>query len=64
MQIVGSGQGSVAAQDIRAELPAIAAEITNGGFAVSARPMPLAVVERAWSEATQTSDRIVITPQG
>ena len=46
-QIVGSGQGSVSAAEILAELPALAAEIGKGTFAVDVRPMRLAEVERA-----------------
>jgi NADPH:quinone reductase-like Zn-dependent oxidoreductase len=63
LQIVGSGQGSVSAREIREELPALAGEIAAGHFAIDARPTPLADVEHAWSAATQTSQRIVITPQ-
>jgi NADPH:quinone reductase-like Zn-dependent oxidoreductase len=58
LQIIGSGQGSVPAQDIVAELPALAAEITNGTFQIDAHPMPLADIDIAW-KATQ---RTVITP--
>jgi NADPH:quinone reductase-like Zn-dependent oxidoreductase len=61
LQIVGSGQGSVATHDILTELPAIAAEITSGAFQVDARTVPLADVEAAWND-TDTEQRIVITP--
>jgi NADPH:quinone reductase-like Zn-dependent oxidoreductase len=62
LQIVGSGQGSVSAREIRAELPALAEQIAAGSFAIDARPTPLADVERAWADATRTAQRIVITP--
>jgi NADPH:quinone reductase-like Zn-dependent oxidoreductase len=62
LQIVGSGQGSVSTRDILAELPALAEEITRGTFTVNTRPTPLADVEKAWSEAATTIERIVITP--
>ncbi len=62
LQLVGSGQGSVPTADILAELPELAGELTSGTFAVDARPMPLAEVERAWSDAVTTSRRIVLTP--
>lgn len=61
LQIVGSGQGSVPARDIVAELPALAAEIAQGAFAVDAQPVPLAEVESAWKN-TESGRRLVITP--
>jgi NADPH:quinone reductase-like Zn-dependent oxidoreductase len=63
LQIVGSGQGSVATREILAELPALAAQITRGAFDVDARPTPLADVEQAWADAARTTQRIVLTPQ-
>ena len=61
LQIVGSGQGSVPARDILAELPGLAAEVTRGTFQVSARPVPLADIETAWTDPGG-DQRIVITP--
>jgi NADPH:quinone reductase-like Zn-dependent oxidoreductase len=61
LQFVGSGQGSVPTRDILAELPALAAEITRGTFAVDARTVALADVGSAWSTPDPTH-RIVITP--
>ena len=63
LQIVGSGQGSVGAREILAELPALAREITNGELDIDARPMPLTDVEQAWADAAHTTQRIVLTPQ-
>ncbi len=60
LQIVGSGQGSVPARDILAELPELATEITSGIFQIAARPVPLADIETAWKDTD--SQRIVITP--
>lgn len=60
LQIVGSGQGSVSAAGILGELPALVAEIALGTFAIDARAVPLADVESAWQEASDT--RIVLTP--
>jgi NADPH:quinone reductase-like Zn-dependent oxidoreductase len=61
LQIVGSGQGSVPARDILAELPALATEISGGGFQLDARTVPLSDVEAAWND-TDAEDRIVFTP--
>ena len=63
LQIVGSGQGSVSAREILAELPALAQEITNGTFDIDARPTPLTEVEKAWADAIHTAQRIVLTPR-
>ncbi len=63
LQIVGSGQGSVSTQEILAEIPALAEEITVGRLEVGARAMPLADVERAWLMAANASQRIVLSPQ-
>jgi hypothetical protein len=61
LQIVGSGQGSVPARDILAELPGLATEITSGTFQIGARTVPLADIEAAWT-ATDTDQRLVICP--
>jgi hypothetical protein len=61
LQIVGSGQGSVPTGDIVAELPDLAAEITQGSFQIDARNVPLADIETAWRD-TGSSQRLVITP--
>jgi len=61
LAIVGSGQGSVGAQEYLAELPALIAEIAAGTLKVGARAMPLADVERAWA-TTDATQRIVLTP--
>lgn len=61
LQIVGSGQGSVPPRDILAEIPALATEITSGGFQLAARAVPLTDVEAAWGDI-DTEERIVITP--
>jgi NADPH:quinone reductase-like Zn-dependent oxidoreductase len=63
LQIVGSGQGSVSAREILAELPALAQEITGGSFEIDARPTSLTDVEQAWADAAGQTQRIVITPQ-
>jgi NADPH:quinone reductase-like Zn-dependent oxidoreductase len=59
LRLLGSGQGSVSTQAIVAELPALAAEISAGAFAVDATPLPLEQVESAW---TAPASRIVFTP--
>jgi NADPH:quinone reductase-like Zn-dependent oxidoreductase len=62
LQIVGSGQGSVSAHDILAELPGLAETITKGVFAVNARAIPLANVESAWAWPNRSGERLVIIP--
>lgn len=62
LQIVGSGQGSVSTADILAELPELAAAITDGAFALETRSIPLADVEAAWGEPQSGTERAVIVP--
>ena len=61
LQIVGSGQGSVATRDIVAELADLAAEVHRGGLFVDATPVPLAGIERIW-RLPLTGPRLVIVP--
>ena len=61
LQIVGSGQGSVPARDIAAELSDLAAAITSGSFQINARAIPLADVAAAWDD-TSSHQRLVIVP--
>ncbi|MFF0141297.1 zinc-binding alcohol dehydrogenase family protein [Streptomyces sp. NPDC005227] len=63
LQIMGSGQGSVTAAGIVAELPSLAAEIASGTFAVDPLVLPLSEVERAWSAPTASGQRIVLVPR-
>ena len=60
LELIGSGQGSVPTRDIVAELPALAAAISAGTFAVEVDPVPLSEVERAW--ATDGVRRVVLVP--
>lgn len=60
IQLVGSGQGSVGANEILAELPALAREIANGSLVLGSRTMPLSSVEEAWAEPAQGIGRIVV----
>lgn len=63
LQIVGSGQGSVATRDIETELGELANAVNSAAFTIRARAITLDKVEYAWSEAANETDRIVITPQ-
>lgn len=63
LQLVGSGQGSVPTQEIVAELTDLAAAVDSNALAVRVRSMSLADVDRAWSEAASSPDRIVIIPK-
>jgi NADPH:quinone reductase-like Zn-dependent oxidoreductase len=62
LQMIGSGQGSVASSAILAELPGLAREISKGTFGIDVHPVSLPDVEQAWTDATQARHRIVITP--
>jgi NADPH:quinone reductase-like Zn-dependent oxidoreductase len=62
LQIVGSGLGSVPGREILKELPALVKEITRGRLRIDTKALPLRDVERAWTEAKGSTERVVITP--
>jgi NADPH:quinone reductase-like Zn-dependent oxidoreductase len=62
LQLLGSGQGSLRTAAIIAEMPALAAQITNGSFAVDSHATPLRDVESAWNATTAPGQRIVFVP--
>jgi NADPH:quinone reductase-like Zn-dependent oxidoreductase len=62
IQLVGSGQGSVSTKDIASELPALAAEISNGSYDIDAVATPLSEVESAWNAPVGPGQRIVFVP--
>lgn len=62
LSIVGSGQGSVSAPDILAELPSLVQAIADGAFEVETRSVRLADVEAAWLDTSDSRERIVIVP--
>lgn len=63
IELVGSGQGSLTAAEMAGAVPAVAAEIARGTFAVEPEPVPLRDVERVWSRPADSSRRIVFTPR-
>jgi NADPH:quinone reductase-like Zn-dependent oxidoreductase len=62
LQILGSGIGSVPGREIVKELPALVKEIARGTLRISAKAVPLRDVERAWTEASRSAARVVLTP--
>ncbi len=62
LQLLGSGQGSLTAAQIVAELPELADQITAGTFVVDPLSAPLSDVESAWNAASAPGQRIVFTP--
>ncbi|MFF5229905.1 zinc-binding alcohol dehydrogenase family protein [Dactylosporangium sp. NPDC000521] len=60
LQVLGSGIGSVPARDFIAELPELAAAVTEGAIDVRAQAVPLAEVAQAWT--ANTDGRIVVVP--
>ncbi|MGW2682466.1 quinone oxidoreductase family protein [Streptomyces sp. NPDC001414] len=61
LRFMGSGQGSVTARGIVAELPSLMAEITRGTVTADAVPVPLSQVEEAWTAPVEPGRRIVLT---
>ncbi|WP_067509504.1 zinc-binding alcohol dehydrogenase family protein [Actinoplanes sp. TFC3] len=60
LHVLGSGQGSLASTTMTTEIPAVAAAIADGAYAVEPDPVPLHDVEHAWSLPADSSKRIVI----
>lgn len=61
LRIMGSGQGSVTAAGIVAELPALIDQLVAGNLTADALEVPLAEVETAWSAPTNPGQRLVFT---
>jgi hypothetical protein len=59
-RLQGSGQGSVSPRTYLAGLPSLVEEITAGTISVQVRTMPLADVERTWTEKEVPSERTVL----
>jgi NADPH:quinone reductase-like Zn-dependent oxidoreductase len=62
LRIMGSGQGSVTAAGIVAELPALIERLTAGALTVAPQPVPLSEVEAIWTAPTEAGRRVVLTP--
>ncbi|MEV4313523.1 zinc-binding alcohol dehydrogenase family protein [Actinocrispum sp. NPDC049592] len=61
LRIMGSGQGSVTAAGILAELPSLIGLLVSGTLSVDALAMPLADVEQAWIAPVKPGQRVVLT---
>jgi NADPH:quinone reductase-like Zn-dependent oxidoreductase len=61
-RLQGNGQGAVSTRAYLAELPSLIDEIDNGGIAVTARAVPLADVETAWTACEIPGVRTVLVP--
>nr|WP_237440247.1 zinc-binding dehydrogenase [Amycolatopsis rubida] len=61
LRIMGSGQGSVTAAGIVAELPSLIDQLVAGTLTAAALPVPLAEVETAWTAPTEPGHRLVFT---
>jgi len=59
---VGSGIGSVPERAFLEELPQLVEAVAEHAVVANARPIPLAEVEQAWTEAAERSERIVLVP--
>jgi NADPH:quinone reductase-like Zn-dependent oxidoreductase len=59
-RLQGNGQGAVSTRAYLEELPSLVGEIDRGGIAVTARALPLADVEKIWTEPGQPGVRTVL----
>ena len=62
LRLQGIGQGAVGPGAYLAELPSLVIAIDAGSISVSPRPLPLAEVERIWTETEVPGERIVLVP--
>ena len=62
LRLMGSGQGSVAVDQIVAELPRIADAVATGAITVNALRVPLSDVETAWTAPVPAGQRLVLVP--
>jgi NADPH:quinone reductase-like Zn-dependent oxidoreductase len=62
LRVMGSGQGSIAVEQIVAELPRIADAVATGKLTVNVLRVPLSDVERAWTAPVPAGRRIVFVP--
>ncbi|MGW3342576.1 hypothetical protein ACWDA3_04680 [Nonomuraea rubra] len=60
LQLLGSGQGSLSAAEMAADVPSVAAEIVRGTFAMDATAVPLRDAEQAWVRPTDSSTRMLV----
>ncbi|MBP2471520.1 NADPH:quinone reductase-like Zn-dependent oxidoreductase [Crossiella equi] len=63
VRLLGSGLGTLSAEVLFAELPALAGQVRRGGLAVPAHPRPLAAVTEAWTEVVPGAGRVVFVPE-
>jgi NADPH:quinone reductase-like Zn-dependent oxidoreductase len=61
LRIMGSGQGSLTAAGIIAELPSLIDQFVAGKLTADAFPVPLAEVESVWDVPTKPGQRVVFT---
>lgn len=61
-RLLGNGQGAVSTRTYLEELPFLVDEIESGGLAVTAKPVPLADVETAWTAPEIPGVRTVLVP--
>jgi len=62
LRLQGSGQGAVSTRAYLAELRALIEEINESTIAVKANTMPLADVERIWTQPDEPGERTVLMP--
>ncbi|MFD4600365.1 zinc-binding alcohol dehydrogenase family protein [Streptomyces sp. NPDC058464] len=62
LRLQGNGQGAVSTRTYLEELPSLVDEVESGGLTVTARPVPLADVETAWTAPEVPGVRTVLVP--
>lgn len=62
LRIAGSGQGSVTTAEIIAEIPEIVRSVSSGVLSTEVLAVPLADVEKAWTDPADGTRSIVLVP--
>jgi len=62
LTISGSGAGSVAAAEIKAQIPHYIELIASGSVEVPFRTFPLSDAGAAWTASTESGPRVVLVP--
>ena len=63
LTISGSGAGSVAAAEIKAQIPRYIELIANGSVEVPFRTFPLSDAAAAWTASAESGPRVVLVPE-
>ncbi|NLY93503.1 MAG: zinc-binding alcohol dehydrogenase family protein [Myxococcales bacterium] len=62
LHLLGSGLGSVSTPELLEALPSLLEVLAQGSLHIDAKAIPLREIDRAWREAGNAAERVVVTP--